>query len=76
MVKITERKFNHVAGLHDFELENGDKLVMTKKEFDEVIYENEFYEFESVEEKKYTVEFEEHESLEHKPDLIGFNLIN
>lgn len=79
MINIVGQKIKVKDNLRIFYLDNNDVIVMTEKEFDEEIYQNENFIIESVNNKHYVVVFDkkdDYEPLEFKPDILAFRLIN
>lgn len=65
--------------LHVFYLSNGDIIILTKKEFDDEIYQDENFVIESVNNQHYVVVFDkkdDYEPLEFKPDIVAFQLVD
>lgn len=79
MINIVGQKIKVKDNLRIFYLDNNDVIVMTEKEFDEEIYQNENFIIESVNNKHYVAVFDkkdDYEPLEFKPDIVAFQLVD
>ena len=65
MTKIKERKFNHVQGLYELSLDNGDSILLTETQEREIA-EGTLTEIDSVNEKIYFIHYAE---AEYSDDL-------
>lgn len=77
MTSIVKHRIKDV--LHVFYLSNGDIIILTKKEFDDEIYQDENFVIESVNNQHYVAVFDkkdDYEPLEFKPDIVAFQLVD